>query len=292
MERILRDDEKIRKAEEIYYRRNHRNVSMAGARVTKRQKTYLGSKILLEMLILLCLAIAVFAVKNKNYIFTQDFLNSCAQYNVNLTDQYDKFMSYFKEDEEGNEVFVNGEPQNSSENKEAEKKEENEKQETETPTENTEVVQVQGEENPATSGQSVITDSASLKNAFSFVKPIEGIVTSGFGAKESAYQYVTGAHTGIDLAADFGVKIKATMSGTVTQVSSQGDYGNHIRVTKDNVTTLYAHCQDMYVAEGQEIIAGQEIASVGSTGNSTGPHLHFEIRINDQPINPAEIIAF
>lgn len=82
------------------------------------------------------------------------------------------------------------------------------------------------------------------------------------------------------------------MSGTVTQVSSEGDYGNHIKVTKNNVSTLYAHCKEMYVTEGQEVVEGQEIACVGSTGNSTGPHLHFEIRIDDNPINPADIIAF
>ena len=82
------------------------------------------------------------------------------------------------------------------------------------------------------------------------------------------------------------------MKGVVSQVSSEGDYGNHVKITKDNVTTLYAHCQDIFVTEGQEIEMGQEIASVGSTGNSTGPHLHFEIRINNTPINPAEIIQF
>lgn len=150
----------------------------------------------------------------------------------------------------------------------------------------------QAEEVQPSAPQGVVTDVPSLKNLFHFIKPIEGIVSSGFGSRESQYQNVTGAHTGIDLAADFGTHIKAAMTGTVTQVSTEGDYGNHIRITKDNVTTLYAHCQDIFVSEGQEIIEGQEIASVGSTGNSTGPHLHFEIRIDDNPINPAEVIPF
>lgn len=286
MERILRDDEKIRKAEEIYYRRNHRNISMAQNREPKRQKTYLGSKIILEMLILVLLALAVFAVKNKDYIFSENFLNHCAQYNVNLTAKYDMIMSYFKDDNESDEIFVNNEASNPTENDEPQNSEEN------TNPENTEVVQVPGEESQSTVQQTIITDSNSLKNAFTFCKPIEGIVTSVFGSRESMYQNVTGAHTGIDLAADKGTMIKAAMSGTVTQVSGEGDYGNHIRITKENITTLYAHCQDIFVAEGQEIVEGQEIASVGSTGNSTGPHLHFEIRIDNNPINPAEIIEF
>lgn len=283
MERILNDNEKIRRAEEIYYRRNHRNVSLS-QREPKKQKTYLGSKILLEMLILVLLAVIVFAVKNKDYIFTENFLNSFAQYNVNLTEKFNSLLAYFREEEENsNEVFINHEQTEETQKNEPE----NVNQEN-----NAEVVQIQGSEVQQQAPQSVVTDVPSLKNAISFVKPIEGIVSSGFGSRQSQYQNVTGAHTGIDIAADSGTKIKAAMTGTVTQVSSEGDYGNHIRITKDNVTTLYAHCLEMYVAEGQEITEGQEIASVGSTGNSTGPHLHFEIRIDNNPINPAEIIPF
>ena len=292
MERILKDDEKIRKAEEIYYRRNHRNLLMAQGREPKRQKTYLGSKILLEMLILLLLAVIVFAVKNKDYIFTENFLNSCAQYNINLSEKFNFIFAYFKEEEEGEEVFVNSQPSNLVENPVAENPQTNSNPENQSQPESTEVKEVPGEENQANSAQSVITDSISLKNTYTFTKPIEGIVTSNFGSKEAQYQNITGAHTGIDLASDSGTPIKSAMSGTVTQVSSEGDYGNHIRISKGNITTLYAHCQNIYVAEGQEITEGQEIATVGSTGNSTGPHLHFEIRIDNTPINPAEIIDF
>lgn len=286
MERILRDDEKIRRAEEIYYRRNQRNIALGG-REPRRQKTYLGSKILLEMLILVLLAVGVFAFKNREYIFTENFLNSCAQYNINLSEKFDFILAYFKEDDEDDGIFVNNDANSSTQNNQQEDSPEN----VDVP-ENTEIIQVQGEEAQSNLQQTVVTDSVSLKNAYTFTKPIEGIVTSGFGASESTYQYVTGSHTGIDLATDSGTPIKSAMAGTVTQVSSEGDYGNHIRILNGNITTLYAHCQDIYVAEGQEITQGQEIASVGSTGNSTGPHLHFEIRIDNTPINPAEIIDF
>lgn len=266
MERILNDSEKIRRAEEIYYRRNHRNIAIS-QRESQRQKTYLGSKIVLEMLILVLIAGTVFAVKNKDYIFTENFLNSFSQYNINLTEKLNGLMGPLKSEEQNEEVFITNEAKDS------------------TQTHKTEEVQ------PSTP-QGVVTDVPSLKNLFHFIKPIEGVVSSGFGARESQYQNVTGTHTGIDIAADTGMHIKSAIAGTVTQVSTEGDYGNHIRITRDNVTTLYAHCQDIFVVEGQEIIEGQEIASVGSTGNSTGPHLHFEIRINNNPINPAEVIPF
>ncbi len=277
MERILNDNEKIRRAEEIYYRRNHRNVSIS-QREPKRQKTYLGSKILLEMLILVLLAMAVFAVKNKDYIFTENFLNNFAQYNINLTEKFNNLLAYFKEEENTNDVFINHEQTENNPDDQQESQ--------------AQPVQTQGSQVQQEAPQSVVTDVLSLKNLVHFIKPIEGIVSSGFGSRESQYQNVTGAHTGIDIAAPNGTKIKSAMTGTVTQVSTEGDYGNHIRITKENVTTLYAHCSEMYVSEGQEIVQGQEIASVGSTGNSTGLHLHFEIRIDNNPINPAEVIQF
>ena len=277
MERILNDSEKIRRAEEIYYRRNHRNVSISRAQEkTSKQKTYLGSKILLEMLILLLSATVVFAVKNKDYIFTEEFLGSCAQYNVNLTEKLDGVMAFFVDDTDSNEVFINNTENTVSTNAE----------------DSTQVVETPAEQTQTQTSQNIITDSESLKNNYSFIKPIEGIVTSGFGARESVNPNVTSNHTGIDIATTSGTHIKSAISGIVVQVSSEGDYGNHVKICKDNVTTLYAHCEEIFVSEGQEIVQGQEIASVGSTGNSTGPHLHFEIRIDDIPINPAEIIQF
>lgn len=118
------------------------------------------------------------------------------------------------------------------------------------------------------------------------------MVSSSFGARESKYQNVTGYHTGIDIAADKGTEIKASMQGIVELVSSEGDYGKHIKIRCNNITTLYAHCSKIYVKEGQIVAQGEKIAAVGSTGNSTGPHLHFEIRVNDRFVDPAKVIDF
>ena len=80
------------------------------------------------------------------------------------------------------------------------------------------------------------------------------------------------------------------MQGIVDDVSSVGDYGNHIKIRCNNVTTLYAHLDKILVTKGQIVSQGQTIGTVGSTGNSTGPHLHFEIRIDDRFINPERIL--
>ena len=88
------------------------------------------------------------------------------------------------------------------------------------------------------------------------------------------------------------IKIIAAMDGTVTQVSSQGDYGKHLRIENGEITTLYAHCNKIYIKEGDEVKQGQEIAEVGATGNVTGAHLHFEIRRNNEFVDPSSVINF
>lgn len=79
--------------------------------------------------------------------------------------------------------------------------------------------------------------------------------------------------------------------GVVTNASYSGSYGNLVKVDHGNgVETWYAHTSKMYVKKGQEVKAGDEIATVGSTGNSTGPHLHLEIRLNGEHINPQKYV--
>ena len=127
---------------------------------------------------------------------------------------------------------------------------------------------------------------------YKFTNPIAGVVSSEFGSRESKYQNVKGYHTGIDIAAETGTPIVASMEGIVEDVSSQGDYGKHIKIRCNNVITLYAHCSEIFMKKGQIVGLGQKIAVVGNTGNSTGPHLHFEIRIDDRFVDPGKVIKF
>lgn len=116
------------------------------------------------------------------------------------------------------------------------------------------------------------------------VKPISGIITSRYGVSSSIRR---STHTGLDIAAKTGTPIKVVADGTVTGASYSGSYGNLVKVNHGNgVETWYAHNSKMYVAVGQKVTAGETIAAVGSTGNSTGPHLHLEIRINGNHVNP------
>ena len=128
--------------------------------------------------------------------------------------------------------------------------------------------------------------SASL--GVSLIKPITGTITSRFGARSSIR---SSAHTGLDISSPTGTPIKAAAPGTVIWSGRKGSYGYLVVISHSNgVQTYYGHCSALYVSAGQSVSQGQTIAAVGSTGNSTGPHLHFEIRVNGVAYNPQNYV--
>jgi murein DD-endopeptidase MepM/ murein hydrolase activator NlpD len=115
-----------------------------------------------------------------------------------------------------------------------------------------------------------------------FLWPVQGRITSRYGSRSGGF------HTGVDIAAPRNTPIRAADDGTVTvAVYSRVGYGNRVEVSHGNgFSTLYAHCNSLAVRQGQTVKKGQIIAYVGSTGRSSGDHLHFEIRINGNHVNP------
>lgn len=117
--------------------------------------------------------------------------------------------------------------------------------------------------------------------------PVEEVhVTSRFGPRWGGF------HHGLDLGAPMGSDIYAADSGTVYHAGYSGGYGNLIKIDHGNgMQTYYAHCSSLLAAEGQKVERGQRIALIGSTGNSTGPHLHFEVIVNGSRIDPMDILG-
>jgi murein DD-endopeptidase MepM/ murein hydrolase activator NlpD len=114
-----------------------------------------------------------------------------------------------------------------------------------------------------------------------FIWPVNGTFTSGFGMRWGRL------HAGIDIAAPSGTPIRAADSGTVQLAGWQGGYGNYTCIGHGGgVSTCYGHQSSIGVSTGQSVSQGQVIGAVGSTGHSTGPHLHFEVRINGSPVDP------
>ena len=112
--------------------------------------------------------------------------------------------------------------------------------------------------------------------------------TSGYGIRSDPFQGRAARHQGIDLAAPFGTPIYATADGTVSEAGwNSGGYGNLIKIDHGRgIETRYGHLSAVLVAAGQRVVRGQQIARMGSTGRSTGSHLHYEVRIDDHAVNP------
>jgi len=124
-----------------------------------------------------------------------------------------------------------------------------------------------------------------------FIRPVGGRISSGFGNRRHPILGTTRLHAGMDFASPSGTPIKAAASGTVVTAGSMRGYGNTVIIDHGGgYSTLYGHCSRLMVRSGQRVNQGQVIAAVGSTGLSTGPHLHFEIRVNGRPVNPASYV--
>jgi len=115
--------------------------------------------------------------------------------------------------------------------------------------------------------------------------PVSGRISSGYGWRGGRMHY------GLDIAAPQGSTVVAAAPGRVVSAAWNGGYGRMVLLEHDrNLRTLYAHCSNLFVKPGQQVWRGQAIASVGATGNATGPHLHFEVHVGGRPQNPLRFL--
>lgn len=119
-----------------------------------------------------------------------------------------------------------------------------------------------------------------------------GRLMSYFGYRRDPFTHRIRHHDGIDISAPYGTKVLSAGKGVVKFAGREGDYGNMVIIDHgDGVETVYAHLSKISVRVGQRIQKGEEVGLVGSTGRSTGPHLHFEVRVGNKPINPLKYLS-
>ena len=297
MERTMSVEEKIRRAEEIYARRQEgtqRRTATVTVNNENKKDIKLLKKMIIQIIVSLLIYLSMYIIQNNNYIFSEDFLKKADEilsYDMNFIQIYENIkqnveqgINKIKSDNQGiienNDKSIGGAEENITENT-SQIQNTNEIQ-------NSEQTQEEKIETPQLSQEE--QDIENIKATTTFIKPIEGTISSKFGQRDPTTSTVPKNHTGVDIAANTGTKILAATGGEVVLASEEGDYGKHLKIQIGEVSIIYAHCNNLYVKQGDKIEQGQEIAEVGSTGNSTGPHLHFEIRISERTVDPEQIL--
>lgn len=146
--------------------------------------------------------------------------------------------------------------------------------------------------NPVSAVSSMDLDIETIKSKnISIIQPVEGTITSIYGARQEIFKDIGEYHTGLDIANKLNTQIKSATDGIVTKVEHDNKYwGNYIIITTNEVTFRYAHLNEINVELNQTIKQGDIIGKMGSTGYSTGSHLHFEIAINSRTVDPQKLI--
>jgi hypothetical protein len=139
--------------------------------------------------------------------------------------------------------------------------------------------------------QEFLEDRRSLLACTPSIWPLKGWVSSGFGWRRSPYSHQRQMHEGIDIAAPIGSLIRAPADGIVTFAGLETGYGRLISIHHGyGISTRYGHCSEILVEKGERVKRSQPIATVGVSGRATGPHLHYEVRVNKVPVNPRKYL--
>lgn len=308
MDKAISVEERIKRAEEIYNRRNGGYSNTSNSKKEKKKKST-TKKLFMQIFICLMIYLAFYVFTNSEYIFSEEFLNKVKSSFNQESKFYGIYLNIksFLEDkistntEQTVENQVKNETLNETINEIEEKannetgnevKEEGiggaeEKTEETSKKENKEQKDNQEKQKEKTEMEQ---DAENIIKKIKFIVPVEGRISSTFGWRNPTTSTVPKYHTGLDIAANEGTVIKSATDGKVILASSEGDYGKHYKIQNGNVIIVYAHCSKLYLKEGSKVKRGDKIAEVGSTGNSTGPHLHFEIRIEDRLVDPQLIL--
>ena len=265
MERLMSVEDKIKRAEEIYERRHGISNTIAKVNVNEKKDVKLLKKMIIQIIVCMSIYIIIYIIQNNNFPFSQDFINKTDEilsYDTNFLQMYEdvknQILTFINKDknesEKAPEESIGGSEENNDQNIEVGQEE-----------------NINQESNEQQNNQMSEADKEiqTIKSTTTFIKPIEGIISSKYGQREQATGNVPKNHTGTDIAANIGTKIKSATDGEVVLSSEEGDYGKHLKVQIGEVSIIYAHCNQLYVKQGEQVKQGQEIAEVGSTGNST-----------------------
>lgn len=273
MERALTSDERLRRAEEMYYRRKGVGIKENNKKESNpiSNKKYLLKKMIIQMVICFTVYCSYYVVKNCNFIFSEEFIrktNEVLSYDINFGEIYCKVAnyinnySYFNKSQEIPENVQEETGQEQDTNNEEQIQESANESVGENETDTVAVAEITKEDNNLSQMQ---LDANEIKENYSLINPLVGQITSRFGSRTQTEKIVSPYHVGIDIAANTGTTIVASMEGTVVASEELGGYGNCVQIKKDDILTIYGHCNKLYVNKGDTVVQGQKIAEVGET---------------------------
>ena len=293
MERLISDEERIRRAEDVLERRRNLDYGPSNDSTDKNQNNKMVKKMFIQALVCLCIYCGVYYIKNtgnENFNSMVATIKDTLNYDVNFKQIYDNLCAEIQKininstetnvnnintDSDGNELIEDKDGKSKTENDiqddGVQKNNEGVDSDKSVSSEENEMLGIGGafDENntsePLNYELQMQIDADYIKHKLNMMNPLEiGVITSGFGSREAS-NVVSGNHKGIDLGASTGSIIVAAADGNVVEASSQGDFGIHLKIQNDDVTTIYGHCSELLVNEGDIVCKGQEIAKVGAT---------------------------
>lgn len=219
MERVLTVEEKIRRAEEIYQKRRQGEARpVAKVTVNDKKDIRLLRKMIIQMLICVAIYLGIYTIQNSQSVFSEDFINKANEilsYDTNFVELYEtiknQMMVWMKQEEKQEEQQENGQEEQQSQEQQVEGEAIGGAEE---------IVESSPEANLSPEEQEIQT----IKNTTSFIKPIQGVISSPYGQRDTATGNVPKKHTGTDIAADMGTKIVSATDGEVVLASEEGDY--------------------------------------------------------------------
>lgn len=141
------------------------------------------------------------------------------------------------------------------------------------------------------SGLGMFSNPQVVRSTIPSIWPVRGQITAGFGQRMDPFSGEGAFHPGVDISVPFGTKVEAAADGIVLEAGPESGYGNQVLIDHGyGLTTKYGHLSKIFVVVGQELKRGQVIGAVGMTGKTTGPHLHYEVHVQDTPVNPVKYL--
>ena len=285
MERIMSDEEKIRRAIEISQRRNNNSYksSMETVKVNEKKDYKLFKKMIIQIIICLLIYLIFYIITTNNYVFSADIIkttNDVLNYDINFNKIYSDIKAFGNINNSSNKILdtnlviegngnknvvntIEESEQEGEDNKEVEKNENTQNiivNEDDNKESEEEVVEKEEKDNVAKTQMEL--DVERIKKICNLKSPLKGKITSEFGQREATIDGMTTDHKGIDIAANKGTSIKAAMEGTVKVAEENSEYGKFIKIVNKDVMTVYAHCQKLKVKVGDKVKIGQTIATV------------------------------